>query len=399
MNARRVIAIARKSLRGLRHDRRTAAFIVGMPLLLMMIFGYTFGGEVENLDVIVVDEDPGAVVPLPGPGNITLPLDLSQGGLSDQVIANIDPEKLVVRRMADLANARAKVRAGAAWAVLHFPPNYTRSMVASLVAPPGVTVEVDELAIYLDGSNPNVGAVIVRETAKAVQGAVTELFNGVGRPAPTQVLAPTVEYAYGSADLRFLDYFAPGVMAFAVLMATTMLTIIHFVQERSQGTLERLLASPATEGEIVAGSAMAFGILAAAQSAVVLVAGLLLFQIHVVGNLGLAFLVLILLALGHQGLGILLSSGARSEFQAVQFLPLIIFPSILLTGVFFPVQSIPEFLRPLASWVPLTYAISALRSVMVRGWGPAEIAGDLAVLVLFAILMLGGSVALLRRRR
>jgi ABC-2 type transport system permease protein len=90
---------------------------------------------------------------------------------------------------------------------------------------------------------------------------------------------------------------------------------------------------------------MALGVLALLQSAVVLGAALLIFQVRVVGNLALAFGVLLLFAVGNQGLGMMLSAAARNELQAVQTIPLILFPSILLTGVFFPLESVPSGIR------------------------------------------------------
>jgi ABC-2 type transport system permease protein len=178
-----------------------------------------------------------------------------------------------------------------------------------------------------------------------------------------------------------------------------MLTIILFVNEHRNGTLQRLLASPATEGEIVTGYAIAFGLIGILQSIVVLVAAILIFDIIIVGSVMLALFVVLLLAFGHQGLGILLSAAAKNELQAIQFIPIIIFPSILLAGLFWPIESIPEILQPISYFIPLRYCIDATRSVMLRGWGLEKIMFEVLILIIFAILMLSLSVIQLKKRK
>jgi ABC-2 type transport system permease protein len=183
------------------------------------------------------------------------------------------------------------------------------------------------------------------------------------------------------------------------MMVTFMLAIMSFVHERSAGTLDRLLSTPVTEGEIVAGSALAFGLVGLGQSIVIILTAILLFDIQIIGSPLLVLLVIFLFGVGNQGLAFLLSSLAKTEFQAVQFLPIILFPSLLLAGVFWPLEAVPELLRPISSVVPLTYCVDALRSVMIRGWGAGDILFDLGVLLLFAAVMLGLSAYSLRKRR
>jgi ABC-2 type transport system permease protein len=202
---------------------------------------------------------------------------------------------------------------------------------------------------------------------------------------------------YGQ-DARFIDFFAPGVMGLAAMMVTFMLSIISFVHERSAFTLERVQTSPITEGEFVAGYALAFGLVGLVQSSVILGAAMLLFNIEIVGSPLVVLFIIFLLAVGVQGLGFLLSTMARTEFQAIQFLPLILFPSILLAGVFWPLEAVPEVLRPVSGLIPLTYAVDASRSVMIRGWGPEQVWVQLLILAAFAAAMLLLSALSLKRR-
>lgn len=406
MNFRRTFALTKRALKQFRHDKRTLGFILIMPLLMILIFGYTFGGEVSNIKVTVVNLDRPASINAIDLSNITRTQTVT-ASMGKSLADHIDADALSVQPApAAPDDARQQVRDGKIWAAIIIPQNFTREFLHGTlevkVAFPGISFNTSAhgtVLVYVDGSNPNIAGAVMAKIGDALGKAIESFAqdNHIQMRKPAASLS--VEYAYGSKDLRFIDYFAPGVMAFAVMMVTTMITIIVFVQERSTGTLSRLLASPATEGEIVVGYAAAFALIGMAQSLVVLSAAILIFDVSVAGNLLIAFLVVLLLAVGHQGLGIMLSAGARNELQAIQFIPLVLFPSILLAGLFWPVESIPGILRPLSNFIPLSYAIDALRSVMVRGWGIERILLDIGALAFFAALMLALSALLLRRKR
>ncbi len=162
--------------------------------------------------------------------------------------------------------------------------------------------------------------------------------------------------------------------------------------------LERLFSTPLRPVELVTGHVLALGVIAFLQSVVVLVTALLVFQVRVEGSIPLSFGVLLLFAVGNMGLGMMLSAAAKNELQAVQFVPIILFPSILITGVFYPLEAIPASFRDLSLAVPLTYANDALRSIMLRGWGVGDVLVDLLVLLVYAFLTLLGATFLVRRQ-
>lgn len=377
MNLQRVMAIARKNLRSLKHDRRTVGFIVLMPLLLITLFGYTFGGEIKDLKVQVVN------------------LDVAPAGtsISTAIVTSLEGrDVLSIERIytaeTGIAEARAEVEDADIYAVIVFERNFTAEVVSTASSEGGVPVPI---SVIMDGTNPNIAQAIINE----IQAAVRMVLEQSGIAVPITIAS---ELVYGEGA-EFIDFFAPGVMGLAAMLITFMLSIVSFIHERTTHTLERLLATPATEGDVVAGYALAFGLVGLMQSCVILGAGLLLFQIQVVGSTLLALLVIFLLGVGHQGLGFVLSSRARSEFQAIQFIPLILFPSILLSGVFWPIEAVPSFLRPVSLFLPLTYAIEGCRSVMIRGWGIGQIWPQVVVLLLFALAMLLLSTWSLKRRR
>lgn len=375
MSLRRVLAVARKALSQFRHDRRTLAFIVGMPLLMVIVFGYTFGGAVHDVRTLVVNHDAGFT--LPPPAGRTL-------HVADSILQNITGDTLARESWTDEAAAKAEVVAGRAWVVLVFAANFSENVV-NRSAPASIR-------IVIDGSSPTISSAVFA----TVRAAVEKTFVGV--IAAPLALAP--DFVYGSADTRFLDAFAPGVVALAVLMVTTIFSVIMVVREKTGGILERLFATPLRPYELVLGLALALAVIAFLQSLVVMGAALLLFQVRVVGSLPLAFAVLLLFGIGNQGLGIMLSAAAKNELQAIQFVPLILFPSLLLTGVFFPLEAIPGGLRPFSLIVPLTYASDALHSIMLRGWGVGDVSVAIDVLVLagYDALTLLGAAVFVRRQ-
>ncbi len=360
MNARRVLAISRKSLSQFRHDKRTLGFVVGMPLLMVLAFGYTFGGQIHDVRTLVVNED--------------------LGPMGARLIENITGDTLALAASPDLASARSEVVAGRAWAVLWLPADFTQALVAQSAV----------VHVILDGTSPP----IVSAVLGTVRASVEKAFAGAGGAA----LSLDREFAYGSPATRFIDSFAPGIIALAVLMVTTIFSVVIIVREKSGGMLERLFSTPLRPLELVLGHAAALSLIAVLQSGVVLGAAVALFQVQIVGNVGLAFGVLLLFAVGNQGLGMVASAAARNELQAVQFIPLVLFPSLLLTGVFYPLEAIPGGLRPLSWFVPMTYANDALRSVMLRGWGAGDIGVDLIVLAGYAAVALMGAAVFIRRQ-
>ena len=387
MRLNRVLAIARKNLRSLKHDRRTAGFLVLMPLFMITIFGYTFGGNVKNISVDIVNLDLA-------PANESLSLLIVDDIGSHETLSIEHSYQPGQAGDGQVAASRERVKDADIWAAIVFAPDFTEKANAALEAlRNGTTVIPSALTIYIDGTNPNIVAAIVNEIQRSVQ--VVLVTSGTSLVPPI-VVVPSLEYGQGA---EFIDFFAPGVMGLAAMMVTFMLSIISFVHERSSFTLDRLLSTPVTEGEIVAGYALAFGIVGLIQSVVILSTAVLLFDIVIEGNILLVLLIIFIFGVGNQGLGFLLSSIAKNEFQAIQFMPIVLFPSILLAGVFWPLEAVPELLQPISYFIPLTYSVDGLRSVMIRGWGLDQVWPEVTILVVFAAVMLGLSILGLKRRR
>ncbi len=375
MKASRAFAVTKRVLRDLKNDRRQLALIFIAPLLVISIFGVAFTGTVKDVRVVVVNGDTAA----------------ASSSLSDKIISNFDASVLSVVYANSESDAVAQVQNGGASAVIVFPSNFTQSAMARASGQTSIAKDNATIKILADKSDPNVSDPIIG----VVNGAVAQTIQGLGRQAP--VFVDSSQAIYG-ANSQFIDFFAPGIISIAVWQLTTLLTLISFVGERTSGTLLRLLASPLKESELVAGYAAAFGIIGTTQSAVLLAVAVILFNVTIVGDVLLAFVVIALLAIVSEGLGILLSSLARREAQAIQFLPVVVLPAFLLSGVFWPIQAIPTWLRPVSYLLPTTYAVEAVRSVIVRGWDLDKIYPDVIALLIFASIFLALATLSLRRR-
>jgi ABC-2 type transport system permease protein len=348
---------------------------------MITIFGYTFGGNIKNVSVYVVNFD-------------RAPTNQS---MSAAILANLETRDtlhiLKIYGPADasidpLALSRDKVKGAHIWATIVFNETFTEDVAR---ASTGSDEQSAMVQLIIDGTNPNIVQSVSNEILTSIRAVLgTRTFV-----APISI---STDLVYGK-DARFIDFFAPGVMGLAAMMVTFMLSIISFVHERSASTLDRLLSTPVSEGEIVGGYALAFGFVGLVQSTVIILAAVLLFQIQIVGNPLTVLLIIFVFGVGTQGLGFLLSSVAKNEFQAIQFLPLILFPSLLLSGVFWPIEAVPTLLRPVSNFIPLTYAVEAMRSVMIRGWGLGGIWFQFSVLAIFACVMLLLSTYGLKKRR
>jgi len=380
MNIRRAFTITKRIFRGLKNDKRTVALMFLAPVVAVLVFGVAFSGDIKDVAVVVVNQDAGASAP---GTNVTV-------FFAERIVANFDEEVLKVESVADIEEGVRRVEKGGAYAVIIFPEDFSRNIFMRMQNPSSsasTTIQVRE-----DRSNVNVANAIT----KGVSDAVLKTMQEAGQESPVTVDTENAIYGKGA---KYIDFFVPGIMTFVVFFLTTLLTLISFVGERTSGNLERLQATTLRESEVVAGYTIAFGIIGMLQAIVLLTIGVTVFHIMIVGNIILAFVVIALLAVVSLSLGILLSSLAKREAQAVQFFPLIALPTFLLAGIFWPIEAIPQWLRPLSYAIPPTYAVDATRWVILRGWGFSGIWVDIVALCGFAAAFLGLAILSLKRGR
>lgn len=397
------LAVARNVLRRILRDGRTLALIVILPLFFVLIYGNSFSGSYSNLQIAIVNEDNGlASVRTQEVGRITLTVDLAEA-----FVAALDPNVFDILLLDDAEEAEGMVGDGV-WAALVFPKSFSNAVVSEAVRVAGerkvnfegssVTILPSELdagplaKLVVDDSSPLVGA--------AVLAAFDSAFAAVLETQQSSVTAESlldVTRLY-EGQIRMLDFTAPGIIGFAMTLITVMLTAMAVVRERTGGTLTRILIAPVSAWQVTGGYTLAFSLIALFQAAELFLVSLWLFDIRFVGDPGAVILVIVLFAIGLQGIATLISTVAKNEAQAMQFVLFLLIPSIMLSGVFWPLETMPATMRALSYAIPLTYANAALRKIMLTGHGFGALTFELSVLAAIALVTLFLSVVSMRRQ-
>ena len=340
--------VALRVIRQLKRDRRTIGLIVFAPIVLMILFGYALSGEMSGVALGLVD-----------------------GGGQDGLKAHLEsiPDYDILR-LGSESDAEKLVSEG-------------RLDGAVVLGPEGVRVLLDASSLQISGA--------IAEAVQAwVAGEQTSGLKDKGKGI-------TMRYIFGY-DLEMMDTVGPAILGLVVFFFTFINAAIAFIRERSQGTLEKFMVSPLSRVEMVAGYVLGFSFFTILQSATTLFVVTFGFGVPMKGSALTALSVVLLLGAGALVLGSFFSNFARSEFQVVQFIPLIITPQIVLCGIWWPLQSVPEFIRPFSYILPLTYAADALRAVMLKGAGFADILyPDLLALAAFFAIFFAAATVMLRR--
>lgn len=361
MSMKRTLAITARLLAQFRHDHRTLAILFVTPLVVLGLFAILFRTDAPELRVGVVTE----------------------GGLGASIADALDDaDGITTSRWLSANGLDAQLRDGGldAYVVLPSEPDAGGVLRAEAV---------------LEGTDQRASAIVPAALQQAVIASMAAL-----APAPAvPQLEVEVRSLHGGDDLDTLDLFGGPFIGLLLFFLVYVVTSVSFLRERSMGTLERLMASPLRRTEIVVGYMLGFTLVALVQAAEVLGFGLVVLDLYNAGSVWLIFGIEALLALGAINLGIFLSTFARNEFQAVQFIPLVVVPQVLLSGLLVPVESEPEWLQVVSNVLPLTYAVEGLREVMLRG---ADLASstvqlDVAVLAGFCVVAVVAAAATLRR--
>jgi len=366
MSGQRIAALFRRVVLEIRRDRPSLALLFIAPVLVTGLVAFILReGQAPTVDAVIVNE---AGAPGEALGTALGAAIVAGGGSATEA--------------PDEATARSMIEAGTATVAVRFPSDLA-------------TAQSPTITVITDGLDPAGDATQLAALQRAMQSV---LGSALGSKSPTI----THETLYGTPSDDPLTNYAPALVGFFVYFFVYLLTGVSFLRERTGGTLERLLATPVARGEIVAGYTLGFGLFAAFQVAVMVAWALGTIEVPAIGPLPafsiglgidvagsplLAYLVVVLLAIGAVSLGIFLSTFARTELQVIQFIPLVIVPQVLLSGVLFPLASLPEVIRPISAIMPLTYAVDGLRQVFVRGadLSVEALQLDLAVLVGFAV--------------
>ena len=373
MDKGRTWAIALRIVRQFRRDPRTLALIVIVPALVLSLVGYLLRSTENSISLAAVDE-----TSTPGPVLTLLERALGQVNWGLRVLST-EEEALAAVEAGDVDGA---------------------VILSAADSSEAVPLKV---GLVLEGSNPQKSQAIRRVVSQVV------MFAGLIPPAQLPDTSATGEgvlgqvettYVHGGPQFDTVDFQAPPLIGFFAFFFVFLLTAVSFLRERTGGTLERLMVTPARRAEVVLGYMLGFSVLAVLQAVIILLVALLVLNINYVGNLGIVFLIVITLTIAAVNLGIFLSTFARNELQAIQFIPLVIVPQGLLSGVVWQIESMPRWLQGVAHAMPLTYSNQALRGVMLDAQGLTS--GDLllnfGVLLVFAAFFVLLSSLTLRQR-
>ncbi|WP_448575476.1 ABC transporter permease [Thermomicrobium sp.] len=354
MSCQRVLAISLRIIRQIRRDRRSLALIFLAPLVVLALLGYIYRGSARTPTIALSSPDT--------PGGEAIARELATLPVR---VEPLPPDEAI-----------ARVRAGQIAGAVLLEPD----------------AEGPTVRLVLDGSQPGQARLVRAVVSQALMQAALRATN-----AGSSQLHPRIDYVTGSPVLDELDTFAPVFIGFFAFFFVFLLTSVSFLRERLHGSIERLIVSPLDRAEIVLGYMLGFAFYALIQSILTVLFTVYVLRIHTVGPLWLVIVLTVLLTLGAVNLGIFLSTFARTELQVVQFIPLVISLQGLLSGIIWPLTSLPRPLQWVARVLPLTWANDALRAVMLRGHGLDDLLPHLAFLTGFALLMLVLAMTTLRR--
>jgi ABC-2 type transport system permease protein len=280
-----------------------------------------------------------------------------------------------------------------------------------IIVPPTFTADLlsgkqGNITIMTDQSNPQMSSMIQSILTKIIgqmgsqlaEHNLNQTYNISLEEAPA-VLQPYSVQMRGivPGNPNYFEFVAPGIMAMVVMMSL-MTGLPHAISyEKDMGTLDGMLAAPTSRWAIILGKVLAQTTRGLVQGFIILLMSVLLFGVVIHGSILLVVLLILLTVFSFVGLGILITSFADKEETATMVMMTLMFPMMFLSGVFFPIQQMPSFMQTLANFLPLTYAASAMRKVMVLGAGTEAIITDVIVLAVFGAVLLAIAVPLFKR--
>ncbi|HDS1038763.1 TPA: ABC transporter permease [Stenotrophomonas maltophilia] len=367
MNLRRLWAIMLKELRQLRRDRITLTMIVGIPVMQLLLFGYAINLNLRHLDAGIADQANSAA-------SRALVQDMVATGVIAPREQAYTPDQLMQ------ALRRGEISVGVV-----LPADFERRRFEGREA----------VQVLVDGSDT------------VVQSAAIQLAQVPLDTRPTRNTRPLREGSIAGGQVSVVSFYnpqrrsavniVPGLIGVILTMTLVMFTAVAVVRERERGNMELLIATPVSRSELMVGKVLPYAAIGLLQTTLVLMLGTWLFQVPIRGSLLDVYLAAVLLVLANLALGLLISTRARSQFQAMQMTLFLFLPSILLSGFMFPFAGMPRLVQWLAEVLPLTHFLRLVRGIMLRGASLWELWPDALALLAFIVVMM--TLAILRFRK
>lgn len=366
MNGRRLWAVVQKELRQIRRDRITLAMIVGIPLLQLTLFGYAINLNLRHLPAAIADE-----------ARTSQSRQLAMDMIATGVIAPVAEANSAGELMRLLR--RGEIRVGVA-----IPADVERRLARGEEA----------VQVLVDGSD----TVVQSAALQLAQLPLARRAEGRPSSSVPPPAAPIGVVSFYNPQRVSAINIVPGLIGIILTMTMVMFTAVGIVRERERGNMELLIATPLGRAELMIGKVLPYGLIGLVQTSLILLLGLLLFAVPIRGSVLDVYWASLLLILANLSMGLLISTRAQSQFQAMQMTFFIFLPSILLSGFMFPFDGMPRPAQWIAEALPLTHFLRLIRGIMLRGAGLAELWPEVLALLGFIALMMTLAIARFRKR-
>ncbi len=371
---RRFRALIKKEITHMLRDPRTLIFIFIMPVLQLFLLGYANNTDVKNVPTVVFDQSNTQA------SRSLLDAFQVTGYFSFDYVASTD------------AGVNALIDSGQAKVGIIIPPDYDGNLQA------GISAQVE---VLIDGSDPTTASAVLSAATLAGQARGTSIrLQQLALQGASGAMASPVDVrtrVLYNPDLLGSYNIVPGLIAMILFQTATSLTALSIVRERERGTIEQLIVTPIRNWELILAKIIPYIMVSFADMLLILLIGTFWFHVPIRGSLLLLFALTGLYLLPTLGLGLLISTFARTQQQAQLMTMPILLPAMMLSGFIFPVASLPVFLQFVGELIPLTYFIYILRSVVVKGVGLEMIIPQTIALSAFAVVLL--TLAALRFRK
>lgn len=348
----------------MRRDRITFGMMTVLPAVQLLLFGYAIQTDVRNLPMVVYDQSRS-----------------SESRLLAQTLENTDVFR-IIGAVSDETEVRGAIERGDARAALVIPPDYARQIARGLPA---------TAQLIVDAADPQTAGAALSGSQLAAQARGVAILTERLGASPLVPVDLRVRPWYNPAQ-RSAVFIVPGVIGILLTLTLTIITSTAIVRERERGTLEQLIVTPIDKTSLMLGKLVPFVLVGYVQMTVVLALGRLIFDVPMRGSFPLLYALTLPFILASLGVGLLVSTVARTQGQAFQLSFFFMLPNILLSGYIFPREAMPEPAQWIGLMLPLTYYLEVLRGIMLKGLGVVPVAGEVLALVLFAMALVAISV-------
>jgi ABC-2 type transport system permease protein len=358
--------------------------LVLMPLFMMVMVGFIFpsGSSISDTPIALVNNDAGS---------------LGSSFVASLETINNKTGMMDLRSAQDYDDVKTQLQNSDISGGIIIPENFSADIRAN---------KQGLITIVIDQSNPQLSVTIQSVLTKTIEAmgkqmAISNLNTryNVSITTATAMITPYVIESKGivPGESNYFQFVAPGIIAMVVMMAL-MTGLPHAISyEKDIGTLDGMLAAPIHRLSIILGKVMAQTVRGMIQGFIILILAVVLFGVIIQGNILLVIFLVLLTVFSFVGLGILITSFTENEETATMVMMTLMFPMMFLSGVFFPLQQMPWYMQGIANFLPLTYATTALRKVMVLGADLTAVGTDVLILLTFGIVLLAIAVPMFQR--